>query len=194
MSSPSAVESRSDDAALVDRIARRDGSALAEVYDRHAGTVVSLARRVMHDRTAAEDVAQQVFLRLWERPLRFDSTRGSLRTFLCTECHHRCVDLLRADGARRRRTTFEAVSDPYEDPTAADGLAQGVATRVGLAVQSLPPFERNAIELAYFDGRTYREVATILGSPEGTTKTRIRTGLRRMRTELTDLEFAGRAG
>ena len=174
------------DAALVVAIGRWREDALAEAYLRHAGAVFALARRVLQESAAAEEVVQEVFLRLWNAPERFDPERGALRSFLLTQAHGRAVDVLRSDTSRRRREEREAVAD-----TATGGydvepevLDLSVADRVKGAVGSLPDAERQAIELAYFGGMTYQQVAAALGAPEGTVKTRIRTGLRRMREEL----------
>src|SRR3954452_24901841 len=95
--------SEMSDAALVVAIGRWRNDALAEAYRRHAGAVYALARRVLGDGAAAEEVVQEVFLRLWNAPEKFDSERGSLRSYLLAQCHGRAVDLLRADGSRRRR-------------------------------------------------------------------------------------------
>jgi RNA polymerase sigma-70 factor (ECF subfamily) len=175
------------DAALVVVIGRWQEAALAEVYRRHAGAVYALARRVLNDTGAAEEVVQEVFLRLWNEPERFDPDRGSLRSFLLAQTHGRAVDLLRSDLSRRRREDREAVltaESGYDVDNEVWDLA--VADHVKRAVSALPDEERSAIELAYFGGHTYRQAAAVLGAPEGTVKTRIRSGLRRMRSLLSD--------
>jgi len=175
------------DAALVVVIGRWQEAALAEVYRRHAGAVYALARRVLNDTGAAEEVVQEVFLRLWNEPERFDPDRGSLRSFLLAQTHGRAVDLLRSDLSRRRREDPEAVltaESGYDVDNEVWDLA--VADHVKRAVSALPDEERSAIELAYFGGHTYRQAAAVLGAPEGTVKTRIRSGLRRMRGLLSD--------
>jgi len=178
------------DSSLVMAIARYREDALAEAYRRHAGAVFALARRVLADLTTAEEVVQEVFLRLWNQPDKFDPDRGSLRSYLLAQTHGRSVDLLRSDTSRRRREerearqTAEAGYDlEYEvwDLTVADKVKEVVA--------GLPTAERRAIELAYFGGHTYREVATLLGEPEGTVKSRIRAGLQRMRSALKTSEL-----
>lgn len=178
------------DAALVVAIGRWRQDALAEAYRRHAGAVFALARRVLGDNAPAEEVVQEVFLRLWNQPDRFDPERGTLRSYLLAQTHGRSVDLLRSESARRRREerdvrrTAEAGYDLEREVT---DLA--VADHVKLALGALPPDERRAIELAYFGGHTYREVAALLDAPEGTVKSRIRTGLRRLRDELDAAEM-----
>ena len=176
------------DAALVVAIGRWRQEALAEAYRRHAGAVYGLAKRVLADPSRAEEIVQEVFLRLWNDPDRFDPDRGSLRSFLLAQTHGRAVDLLRADTARRAREDREACGTAeagYDVEHEVWDLA--VADRVRQALDVLPDDERRAIGLAYFGGHTYREVATLLGAPEGTVKSRIRTGLRRMRSALDDV-------
>jgi len=175
------------DGALVAAIGRWQDAALAEVFRRHGGAVHGLARRVLGSANLAEEVTQDVFLGLWRHPERFDVGRAPLRTLLLTKAHSRAVDVVRSEEARHAR----------EHRSASDRVASGydlerfvwdltVAEQVKAAVETLPKSEREAIELAYFDGRTYRDVATLLGEPEGTIKSRIRSGLRRLRTLLSD--------
>ncbi|HEX7169092.1 MAG TPA: sigma-70 family RNA polymerase sigma factor [Acidimicrobiales bacterium] len=173
------------DAALVVAIARYRDDALAEAYRRHAGAVFALARRVLVDRLLAEEVVQEVFLRLWNAPDKFDPDRGSLRSFLLAQTHGRAVDLLRSESSRRRREETDArkaAEAGYDVEHEVWDLA--VADHVKEAIDTLPAGERRAIELAYFGGHTYREVATLLDEPEGTVKSRIRSGMRRLATEL----------
>jgi RNA polymerase sigma-70 factor (ECF subfamily) len=180
------------DPALVVAVGRWRNDALAELYRRHGGAIYALARRVLNDVTDAEEVVQEVFLRLWNAPEKFDPERGSLRSYLLAQCHGRAVDLLRADSSRRRREERDARATAeagYDLEHQVWDLA--MAERVQAAVSTLPPEERRAIELAYFGGHTYREVATLLDAPEGTVKSRIRTGLRRLRVALADAGASG---
>ena len=173
------------DATLVVAIGRYHDDALAEVYRRHAGAVFALARRLLTDRTLAEEIVQEVFLRLWNDPDRFDPDRGSLRSYLLAQCHGRSVDLIRSESSRRRREEKEltlAAEAGYDLEHEVWDMA--VADRVKTALRELPEGEREAILLAYFGGHTYREVADLLDTPEGTVKSRIRAGLKRMRGEL----------
>jgi RNA polymerase sigma-70 factor, ECF subfamily len=180
------------DAQLVTSIARYSEIALAEVYRRHGGAVYGLARRVLNNASEAEDVTQEVFLRLWNRPDRFDPGRGTLRSFLLTQSHGRAVDAVRSLNARRLRESGEArrtATADYDMQHEVWDLA--VADQVARALGDLPDDERRAIELAYFDGHTYVEVADLLGQPEGTVKSRIRNGMRRMRARLVEAGVQG---
>src|SRR5438105_14465613 len=162
------------DAALVVAVGRWRNDALAELYRRHAGAVYSLARRLMNDVADAEGVVQEVFLRLWNAPEKFDPERGSLRSYLLAQCHGRAVDLLRADGSRRRREerdVRQTAESGYDLEHHVWDLA--VAERVQQAVSTLPVDERRAIGPAYFGGRTYRGAAALLGAPHGSGDGRI---------------------
>jgi RNA polymerase sigma-70 factor (ECF subfamily) len=174
------------DAALVVAVGRWRQDALAEAYRRHGGAVFGLASRVVSDRTLAEEVVQEVFLRLWDAPDRFDAERGSLRSYLLAQCHGRSVDLIRSEQSRRNREEREhrqRAEGGYDLEHEVWDLT--VAEQVREALAELPDEERKAIELAYFAGHTYREVAELLGQPEGTVKSRIRSGLRRLRGGMT---------
>lgn len=173
------------DATLVVGLARYEQSALAEAYRRHAGAVFGLARRLLNDQAQAEEIVQEVFLRLWNNPERFDPERGTLRSFLLATTHGRAVDMLRSESSRRAREEREAratATKGYDVDHEVWDLA--LADHVRQALSVLGDDERKAIQLAYFGGRTYREVAEELGEAEGTVKSRIRTGLRRLRSEL----------
>jgi len=175
------------DTALVVGIGRYQQQSLAEAYRRHAGAVFGLARRLLIDTSLAEEVVQEVFLRLWNNPERFDPERGALRSYLLAQCHGRSVDLLRSETSRRAREERDAMR------TAEAGydlehevLDLAVADRVKGAMAQLGEGEKRAIELAYLGGYSYREVAVMLGEPEGTVKSRIRAGLKKMRSDLVD--------
>ena len=181
------------DAQLVTSIARYSEVALAEAYRRHGGAVFGLAKRVLNNPTEAEDVTQEVFLRLWNQPDRFDPARGSLALLPAGPG---------ARAGRRRRALLELAAGPGgpRRPCAPRTPPTTCSTRSGTwpsptrspgAMGELPEEERRAIELAYFDGHTYREVAQLLDQPEGTVKSRIRNGMRRMRAVLADAGVRG---
>ena len=175
------------DAALVLAIGRWREDALAEAYRRHAGASFALARRLLGDREMSEEIVQEVFLRLWNRPDRFDPERGSLRSYLLAQTHGRSVDLLRSETSRRKREERDARETAESGPDIERQVVDmTVAERMQGIVSALPEDERRAIELAYFGGHTYRQVAVMLDAPEGTVKSRIRSGLRRMRQSLVE--------
>jgi RNA polymerase sigma factor (sigma-70 family) len=169
-----------------DRLMAGEEAALDEIYGQFASFVYGLALRVIGDARAAEDVAQDVFVTVWERPDAFDPDRGSLRTWLGTLAHRRAVDHIRREEARRRRAIRESSrSEPTPDVEEM-AMALVTAERVRAALATLPDEQRRAIQLAYFGGKTYRQVAEVLGIPEGTAKSRLRLGLRRIADALDD--------
>jgi RNA polymerase sigma-70 factor (ECF subfamily) len=168
--------------------------ALAEIYRRHGGAVYGLARRILRSDPPAEEITQEVFLDLWNRPEKFDAQRGTLRSYLLARTHGKSVDFVRSEVARRQReerTSRQTATAGYDIDHEVWDIA--VADQVQEALGALPDELRHPIQLAYFGGHTYQEVARILNEPEGTVKSRIRSGLRRLRTNLADrgIEPAG---
>ncbi len=179
-----------DDAELVVRIGRRDEHALGEVLRRHRQPTIAFARRLVADDALAEDVAQEVFLRLWQHPERYNHERGALRSFLLAQTHGRAIDRVRSDAARRRREEREvAVASSHAEAAEEPVVGETVADEVRQALQTLSEQERKAVELAYFGGNSYREVARLLNLPEGTVKGRIRTALSKLRETLADRDL-----
>ncbi len=177
---------------LVDRLVDGDEAALRDVYQRHAPAVFGLALRVLANETLAEDVTQDVFVRLWQQPTRFDPERGQLRAYLLAMAHSRAVERVRSEESLRRRhrsvaeePTVNTAPDPEHLVIDADA---GAAVRKALS--ELPTLQRIPIELAYFEGLSYRQVATRLEEPEGTVKYRIRCGMQKLRAALREVELA----
>ncbi len=174
-----------------DRLIAGEEGALNEVYDQYSSFVYGLALRVIGEARAAEDVSQDVFVAVWERAGAFDPDRGSLRTWLGTLAHRRAVDHVRREEARRRRAIRDAAR-PVSTPDVEEmALALVTAERVRSALETLPDEQRRAIQLAYFGGKTYRQVAEVLGVPEGTAKSRLRLGLRRVADVIETETVAG---
>jgi RNA polymerase sigma-70 factor (ECF subfamily) len=170
------------DNALVDGLLARDEEALREVIAAYGPAVHGMARRVLSDSSLAEEVAQDTFVTLWRRPGAFDPERGSLMSFLVTMARNKAVDLVRREQVRRRAAD-ELLAEPSVGPVA-DPEAIVDTSDLTSSLAHLPAPQREALVLAYFGGRTYREVAEELGIPEGTAKTRLRDGLRRLRAML----------
>lgn len=171
-----------DDAGLMALLCTGSSAALREAYRRHAAHIRHVAsRQCGHGH--ADDVLQEVFLALWRDPDRFDSTRGSLRTYLLTMARNRARDRFRSDMARRAREVadFAGRIELEANDTEHRVLERRAMADVQNRLRVLPRLEREAISLAYLRGLTYVEVATALGIPEGTAKGRIRSGLIRLR-------------
>jgi RNA polymerase sigma-70 factor (ECF subfamily) len=171
---------------MMARIRVADDSALALVYDQYAPMVHGIANQLVG--ADAADVCQDVFMDLWLRPDRFDPERGSLRTFIAVSTRRRCIDHLRSVGRRRARerraTDLNPVAPPNVDEAA---LAMVTADRVRRTLERLPQHQREALELAYLEGMTFRQVAVATGTAEGTAKSRLRLGLNRLAKELDTL-------
>jgi DNA-directed RNA polymerase specialized sigma24 family protein len=176
------------DAVLLARLRRGDSTALAEVYDAYAGLVHGLALRVLRDRTAAEEVTQQVFVTLWEAPNEYDGSRATLRAYLAALAHRRAVTAIRRGGGTGpgdAGDTVGTVGTPGDTTGTAGTAGAGGNTapprpgteRVRTAVERLPAAQRRALELTYFRGRTYRQVAEEMGVPESAAKSSLRLGL-----------------
>ncbi len=172
------------DAELVRLLASGRQEALVEAYRRHAGHVHGVALRVVGPGALAEEVTQDVFLALWRQPERYDPSRSSLRGYLAMMASRKAIDRLRSEVARRRREEAATSAEPADRSpvTECDRVAASLEVRDALA--SLSAEEREAIELAYFGGHSYREVALLLSQPEGTVKSRIRSGLSRIRQSI----------
>lgn len=184
-------EAAFEDVELVRAVANSDESALSEVYRRHGGQVFGLAKRVIRDEEMARDIAQDVFVSLWKKPEAFNASRGSLRTFLLTKTHSRSIDVIRSESSRRIREERDALLRVDPVPSVDEEVWQvTVSSKVRFALTTISEREREVIELAYFEGLTYREVAVRLGLAEGTVKSRIRSGLSRLQESMGQLGIA----
>jgi RNA polymerase sigma-70 factor (ECF subfamily) len=178
------------DAVLAARLAAGDDHALAEVFDALGHSVYGSALRVLGDASAAQDVVQDVFVELWAHPGRYDPAAGTLRTYLTVLARHRAVDLIRSELRRvaRQERSYRLTPAPAAasvgDEIGEAILAAETAGLVRAAVQSLPASQRQVVELAYFEGLTCREVASAVGIPEGTAKSRLRLALAKLETVL----------
>lgn len=175
-------EPNRDDARLAGQVAAGDRTALEAAFQAYSGAVKSVAMRVLRDESLAEDVVQDTFVTFWKRPDRYDPARGTLRTFLLTIAHRRAVDVVRSEEARTRRE--ERPPDPQHFDLEDEVWTRRLSEHVRAALDELSEGERQAISLAYYGGLSYVEVAERLGAPEGTVKSRIRSGMKKLATSL----------
>jgi RNA polymerase sigma-70 factor, ECF subfamily len=166
-----------------------DPRAFELLYDRHGGAAFSLAYRMVGRQALAEDVVQEAFLSIWRSRMRFDRTRGSVRTWVLGIVHNRGIDALRRSTVHdRRRETLDGVEERYEarERTEVEVVRREEARSVRGALETLPAEQRRTIELAYFGGFTHNEIAKLLDEPIGTVKGRMRLGLEKMRREMVE--------
>ncbi len=168
------------DQALLSRIAARDQTALAALYDRYASVSLALARRIVGDPAEAEDVLQNALLRIWQQAERYDAGRGSPTAWLLALVRNASIDRLRRRDAHERAAQGAAA---VPDRGSSVELRED-QERVAQAVDLLPADQREAIELAYFEGLSQTEIAGRLGQPLGTVKTRMRLGMMKLRQAL----------
>lgn len=178
MEKPARSAAADEDGALLDRIRRGDGSAMAVLYDRYGRVVYSVSLRVLRDTAAAEDVLQEIFMQIWRTPDSFSETRGSLGGWLAVVARNRSIDAL-----RRRRPTDQVEEVSLASPfnLAEEAERNYMAERARTAIQKLPAEQKKTLEMAFFDGLTHTEIAEITGDPLGTVKTRIRSALLTLR-------------
>lgn len=173
--------------ALLARIAQGDREAFGRFYDAFAGLALGLIRRILRDPAASEEVLQEVFWQIWLEAGRYDPRRGSPEAWVVMRAKARAIDRLRA--IRRREKTFvapvdEAVTRSSEEPGENPGVAAETRGLIRSALDGLPEPQRRVVELAFFEGLTQSEIASRLGEPLGTVKTRARLGLERLKNIL----------
>jgi RNA polymerase sigma-70 factor (ECF subfamily) len=173
------------DAELLRQIAGGDEAALASLYDRYKTILFSLIFRILHSQSEAEDILQDVFIQVWNKASDFDETRGRPFTWLVTLSRSRSIDRLRQLNSRERTAT-EATRDAPEEWTdaEADAIKSEQSTVVRSALAELPEDQRRTLLLAYFEGLTQTEIAARLNAPLGTVKTRMRSGMIKLRELL----------
>jgi RNA polymerase sigma-70 factor, ECF subfamily len=178
-------KARLDLETCIGRVAVGDQVAFAAMYDLLAPTVFGVARRVLRDPSQAEEVTQEVFTEIWRQATRFDAGRGSVRTWAVTIAHRRSVDRVRSEQAHRDRQTRTAAVDLSADPTPEETAVDSEdRERARKAMADLSDAQREALELAFYDGLTHVQIADHLGIALGTVKTRIRDGLIRLRAAM----------
>lgn len=180
-----------DDEELMQRLVLRDMTAFRTLYARYSSLVYSAALRVVRDTQIAEDMVQEIFLRLWRKPESYAASRGKFATWLTSVTRNRAVDEVRARGRRFRHETAspeeqerELPGPDSDDPALTAELADQ-RRLILTAMAQLPTEQRQTIELAYFGGLTQQEIAERLDQPLGTVKTRIRLGMQKLRAALT---------
>ncbi len=176
---------RQDDAELAARLVDQDHQALREAYDLYGRRVYRVAYGLLRREELAQDITQDVFVRLWQRPERYDSTRGSLASFLQLDAHGRSVDLIRSEESRaKREIADQRRSSTHQDGPEEEAMKMITSERVRDALNALKDSERAPIAMAFYLGYSYRKVAVELGVPEGTVKSRIRSGMAKLRNIL----------
>lgn len=182
-----------DDADLLGGLTAGNQESLAALYDRYGNAALGLAFKVCGNRTIAEDIVQEAFLALWQKPDSFDARRGSAGSFLMGIVHHKAVDAVRREASvHRREENFAAEpQEASEDEVVEAAWVAMRKSKVLAALKQLSDVQREALELAYLQGLTYSDVAARLNIPLGTAKTRMRDGMIRMRTLLAQSEVTG---
>ena len=177
------VQSRepSDVNVLVSKVARGDSSAFESLYDEMGASVFGVARRVVRDPSRAEDVAQEVFLEVWRKAPSFDDARGSAKTWIMTIAHRRAVDAVRRNESQKKYDGRAVLDEVHHDEPVERVIKEEEHSAVRTCLETLTELQMESVRLAYFNGYTYAEVASLLDKPLPTIKTRMRDGLIRLR-------------
>ncbi|MGH9446304.1 MAG: sigma-70 family RNA polymerase sigma factor [Terriglobia bacterium] len=183
MGYPINAETRATDADLIRRITNGDESALASLYERYCGIVYSTAYRVLNDAGAAEEVLQDIFHQLWRNAKQYDSTRGGLAGWLLVSARNRAIDRLRRLRPMDPLPLNDAVAMAGWDLESKAAQAE-LISKVRSALDALSAPQREALQLAYFEGMTHSEIARRTGEPLGTVKTRLRAAVHTLRQIL----------
>jgi RNA polymerase sigma-70 factor (ECF subfamily) len=186
-----------DEIEILDALIQKDENVFENVFHLYSGACLNLSRKILRSDARAHDVVQNVFVQLFEKPERFDPTRGSIKTFLLTQCRSRSIDMIRSETARTKRELTQhdnlalSRNDNISSNTESIILNLSLSDEVKVALNQLGEDEKEVIVLSYYQGLTYRETAAKLNSPEGTVKSRIRSGLKKLKVYLKDLQKEG---
>jgi len=185
-SQPIDLEARRD-RQLIERIAGGNDDAFRDLFRRYGPATVGIAQRLIGSRELAEETAQEVFLSIWRRPASYDAARGSVRSWILAQAHHRAVDVVRREESHRKRVDRvppEPTEEPGADHVVEERWLDERRGEVRHALEALPEDQRRVIEATFFEGRTHRDAAAYLGVPLGTVKSRTLTAMRRLRDTL----------
>lgn len=194
---PSMMSGVVDEIEILDALIQKDENVFENVFHLYSGACLNLSRKVLRSDARAHDVVQNVFVHLFEKPERFDPTRGSIKTFLLTQCRSRSIDLIRSETARSKREIVQydnlalSRNGNISSNTESIILNLSLSDEVKSALNQLGDDEKEVIVLSYYQGLTYRETAEKLQLPEGTVKSRIRSGLKKLKVYLKDLQKEG---
>lgn len=186
-----------DEIEILDALIQKDENVFENVFHLYSGACLNLSRKILRSDARAHDIVQNVFVQLFEKPERFDPTRGSLKTFLLTQCRSRSIDMIRSETARSKREVAQysnlalSRNDNISTSTESIILNLSLSDEVKAALDLLGDDEKQVILLSYYQGLTYRETAESLNLPEGTVKSRIRSGLKKLKVYMKDLQKEG---
>jgi RNA polymerase sigma-70 factor (ECF subfamily) len=197
MTSSAAESAVKADRTLLDRVARGDERALGQLYDRFGAALYAVALRIAGERADADEIVVDAFSQAWREAGRFSADRGSVAAWLTMICRSRALDLVRARGRRARLVDAAQAADPEAPPAMAGWTADPAGVTTGAersrcvqqALDALPPPQREAIELAYYQGLSHSEIAERLNQPLGTVKTRVRLAMQKLRDQLRSYYF-----